>query len=174
MNESRIELDLRNPQQAYAEILRMWAWAKPLLMAGHWLVLVIRLATRSDAQNRLLHSRLRDVSKHMPWDGEWMDEEDWKRLFVAAWCRVHNEGVRMVRPIDGHRGVDILFRRTSKLTRAECADLSEYILAWGSEREVPWCAASLAEDVPPPKTRTVRAGKHIANAETGEILETTA
>jgi hypothetical protein len=167
-DESRIELDLRNPQQAYAEIQRAWQWAKGALMDGRWLVLVIRLATRSDAQNRLLHSRLGDVAKHCTWDGQQLDIEDWKRLFVAAWCRVHNEGVRMVRALDGH-GIDILYRRTSKLSRRECADLSEYIMAWGSEKEVPWCAASLAEDVPPPKPR--RKAERI-DAETGEILET--
>lgn len=168
MTESRVELDLRNPQQGYQELLRAWAWAKAHLMAGSWLVLVIRLATRSDAQNRLLHSRLNDVAKHCEWDGETLDVEDWKRLFTAAWSRVHKEGVRMVRAIDGH-GIDVLYRRTSKLSRAECADLSEYIMAWGSEREVAWCAASLALEVPP-KPALAHKEKTTVDMETGEIL----
>jgi len=167
MTDQRIELDLRSPAAAREDLTRTWAWIRTMLAAGHWLVLVVRLATRSDAQNRLLHSRIRDVAKHLrEWRGVPMDDEDWKRMLVAAWCRVHNEPARMVPALDGH-GFEVLYRRTSKLTRAECADLSEYILAWGGEQGVPWCAASLAEDVP---RSTVR-GKQRIDAETGEILE---
>jgi len=161
----RIELDLRNPATAREQLTQVWAWIRTMLAAGHWLVLVVRLATRSDAQNRLLHSRIRDVSKHLrDWRGVPMDDEDWKRMLVAAWCRVHNEPARMVPALDGH-GFEVLYRRTSKLTRAECADLSEYILAWGTEQGVNWCAASLAEDVPPRRARAP------VDQETGEILE---
>jgi hypothetical protein len=160
----RIELDLRNPATAREQLTQVWAWIRTMLAAGHWLVLVVRLATRSDAQNRLLHSRIRDVSKHLrDWRGVPMDDEDWKRMLIAAWCRVHNEPARMVPALDGH-GFEVLYRRTSKLTRAECADLSEYILAWGTEQGVNWCAASLAEDVPPRRARAP------VDQETGEIL----
>lgn len=63
----------------------------------------------------------------------------------------------------------MLYQRTSKLSRAECADLSEHIMAWGTDQDVPWCAASLALDWPEP----VRKGKReTIDAETGEILET--
>lgn len=164
MTGQRIELDLRNPATAREQLTQVWAWIRTMLAAGHWLVLVVRLATRSDAQNRLLHSRIRDVSKHLrDWRGVPMDDEDWKRMLVAAWCRVHNEPARMVPALDGH-GFEVLYRRTSKLTRAECADLSEYILAWGTEQGVNWCAASLAEDVPPRRARAP------VDPETGEIL----
>lgn len=164
MTGQRIELDLRNPATAREQLTQVWAWIRTMLAAGHWLVLVVRLATRSDAQNRLLHSRIRDVSKHLrDWRGVPMDDEDWKRMLVAAWCRVHNEPARMVPALDGH-GFEVLYRRTSKLTRAECADLSEYILAWGTEQGVNWCAASLAEDVPPRRARAP------VDQETGEIL----
>lgn len=164
MTGQRIELDLRNPATAREQLTQVWAWIRTMLAAGHWLVLVVRLATRSDAQNRLLHSRIRDVSKHLrDWRGVPMDDEDWKRMLIAAWCRVHNEPARMVPALDGH-GFEVLYRRTSKLTRAECADLSEYILAWGTEQGVNWCAASLAEDVPPRRARAP------VDQETGEIL----
>lgn len=164
MTGQRIELDLRNPATAREQLTQVWAWIRTMLAAGHWLVLVVRLATRSDAQNRLLHSRIRDVSKHLrDWRGVPMDDEDWKRMLVAAWCRVHNEPARMVPALDGH-GFEVLYRRTSKLTRAECADLSEYILAWGTEQGVNWCAASLAEDVPPRRARAP------VDMETGEVI----
>ena len=49
--------------------------------------------------------------------------------------------------IDGH-GVDVVFRRTSSLTRAECAELADYILAWGDGEGVEWCKQSLGRDWP--------------------------
>jgi hypothetical protein len=61
----------------------------------------------------------------------------------AAWLRARGEHVEILPALDGH-GVDVVFRPTSKLSRAECAELSEFIMAWGTERDVPWCAASLA------------------------------
>jgi hypothetical protein len=172
MTEDRIVLPLWNWTQAYQQLLLARDWIKSRVTAGHRLVMELRMETRSDKQNRLLHSRVRDVHKHFggKWKGEPMDLEDWKRLFVQAWGRVHNQGVRMLPALDGH-GWDAIYRRTSKLSRRECADLSDYILAWGSMEEVKWCPASLpdgGDDAPPPRRRTAA---ERADAETGEILE---
>ena len=41
----------------------------------------------------------------------------------------------MLPALDGH-GVDIVFRRTSQLTKAECAELSEFVMAWAAERGI--------------------------------------
>jgi hypothetical protein len=147
----RISLTLWSPQQAHQEIQRVWAWVKSMLMAGHRLVLEVRQETRSDAQNRLLHSRIGDVARQCEWAGRKWEIDEWKRLLAAAWLRTRNEGVQMVPALDGH-GFDVLYQRTSKLTRAECAELSEYIMAWGSERGVQWCAASLGRDGVDPET----------------------
>lgn len=165
MTEDRITVSLFNPQQAYQQILSVWQWAKAMLAAGHRLVMELRLETRSDAQNRLLHSRINDIRKHCEWAGRRWDTEDWKRLLTAAWCRTRNEGVEMVPAIDG-KGFDVLYQRTSKLSRKECAELSEFIFAWGSEREVPWCLASLGRELAELERQAAR-----VDQETGEILE---
>ena len=47
----RLSLRWYSAQQAYQSLLELWAWAKPLLMAGHRLVLVVKPETRSLAQN---------------------------------------------------------------------------------------------------------------------------
>ena len=39
----------------------------------------------------------------------------------------------MLPALDG-RGVEIVFRRTSKLTKRECSDLLEFVNAWVAER----------------------------------------
>ena len=59
MSEDRISVPLYSPQQGYQQLLQVWQWAKAKLQAGQLLVLELRLETRSDAQNRLLHSRMR-------------------------------------------------------------------------------------------------------------------
>lgn len=165
MSEDRITIALFNPQQAYQQILSVWQWIKVRLTAGHRLVMELRLETRSDAQNRLLHSRLRDVSKHCEWAGAKRDEFTWKRLFMSAWLRTQGEQVEILPALDGH-GVDIVYASTTKLSRRECVDLSDYILAWGSEREVPWCPASLGRELAELERQAAR-----VNPETGEILE---
>lgn len=151
MSEDRITLRFDNPVQGWKEITRGWKWIKDRLMNGARLVGSVRMENRSDLQNNLLHSRISDVSKHCEWAGGKLDIEDWKRLLTAAWCRTRNEGVRIIPAIDG-QGFDVLYQRTSKLSRRECADLSEYIMAWGTERNVPWCLASLGRDAVDPAT----------------------
>lgn len=145
-SDDRLSLVLLNPQQAYQQILLAWQWAKGRLFAGCRLVLELRLETRSDAQNRLLHARLGDVAKHCEWAGEKRDVDTWKRLFTSAWFRVQGEHIEMLPALDGN-GVDIVYASTTKLSRRQCVALSDFILAWGSEREVPWCPASLGREM---------------------------
>ena len=58
-----------------------------------------------------------------------------ERLLTAAWSRVHGQHVEVLPALDGH-GVDLVPRRTSKLTKAECCELIEYITAWAVEHGV--------------------------------------
>lgn len=142
-----VSLRLFNPQQGYQELLRAWAWAKAMLFAGHRLVLEVRPETRSDAQNRLLHSRFNDIAKQVEWAGQKRPTEVWKRLLTAAWLRARGESVEILPALDGH-GVDVVFRHTSKLSRAESSELAEFVMAWGSDLPVPvrWSPASLGAD----------------------------
>jgi hypothetical protein len=149
----RLTITLFNPVQAKPELEAAWKWVKSMLMAQHRLVLEIRPEKRSDAQNRLLHSRIADVARQCEWAGKKWDAEAWKRLLTAAWCRTRNEGVEMVPAIDG-KGFDVLYQRTSKLSRAECSELCDFIMAWGSSLDTPvrWSLASLGADAVDPET----------------------
>lgn len=144
MSERR-SLVLVAPQQAAQQLPEVWAWIKAMLVAGHRLVLEVRQETRSDAQNRLLHSRISDIARQLEWAGKKRDTDTWKRLLTAAWLRARGEPVEFLPAIDGH-GVDVVFRHTSKLTRAECVELSDYIMAWGDEQGVQWRPASLGRE----------------------------
>ena len=131
----RITLSLINPVQAHQAIETAWRHAKAWLMAGHRLTLEVRPEKRSDAQNRLLHACLSEISKQVEWAGCKRDVDTWKRLLTAAWLRARGEPIEMLPALDGH-GVDIVFRRTSQLTKAECAELSEFVMAWAAERGI--------------------------------------
>lgn len=131
----RMTLRLWDAQQGHGMLMQAWQHIKPLLMAGHRLVVEVRQETRSLRQNNYLHALIRDIAEQLAWAGAKRDGDTWKRLLVAAWLRARGESVEVLPALDGH-GVDVVFRRTSKLTRAECAELCEFIAAWGTERGV--------------------------------------
>ena len=132
----RLTMSLWEPVQAHKAIMTAWHHAKGWLMASDTrLTLEIRPEKRSDAQNRLLHACLSEISKQVEWAGAKRDVDTWKRLLTAAWLRARGEPIEMLPALDGH-GVDIVFRRTSQLTKAECAELSEFVMAWAAERGI--------------------------------------
>lgn len=135
----RLTLNLFERDQAHKAVNYAWARAKDLIANGQRLVLELRPEKRSDAQNRLLHACLSEISKQVEWAGAKRDVDTWKRLLTAAWSRVHGQHVEVLPALDGH-GVDLVPARTSKLTKAECADLCEFITAWGIEHGVRFTA----------------------------------
>jgi hypothetical protein len=125
------------PVQAHkAMTAQLWPLLKSHLMAGRRMVLELRPEKRSDAENRMLHAMLGYISKNIEWAGKKRSIDVWKRLLTAAWCRATNEHVEILPAVDGH-GVDIVFRRTSELSRAECAELITFIYAWGVQNDIP-------------------------------------
>lgn len=136
MADNRLVMRLYNAQQAHGAMQQAWAHVKGWLCAGGAsLVLEVKPETRSDRQNRFLHAMLGDIAAQVEWAGKKRDAETWKRLLVAAWCRVQGEAVEILPALDGH-GVDIVPRRTSKLSKAECAELIEFVTAWAVEHGV--------------------------------------
>jgi hypothetical protein len=129
---------LMNDRQAWSVLNSLWhAVIKPALQAGQRMVIEVKPETRSNAENNLLHALIDEIAKKLEWAGKKRDPEVWKRLLVAAWCRVHGESVEILPALDGH-GVDIVPARTSKLSRKECADLIEFVFAWGAEQGIQW------------------------------------
>jgi hypothetical protein len=61
--------------------------------------------------------------------------DTWKRLLTAAWLRSRGEPIEMLPALDGN-GIDIVFRKTSQLTKTECAELSEFVMAWAADHGV--------------------------------------
>lgn len=96
--------------------------------------------TRNADQNALLHAALTDVAKQVEWCGKKLSIDVWKRLTTAAWLREEGESPEMIPALDG-KGFDVIFERTSKLSRKQCASLIDWIHAFGAEHRVQWSAA---------------------------------
>lgn len=126
---------LYNAQAGNVAMRKVWDWCKPRLIAGHRLVLTVKAEKRNTAQNAKLHALIGEIAAQKEWAGQRWDAEVWKRLLTAAWMRANGERVLVVPALDG-AGVDICFRATSKLTKAECSDLLEYVSAWAAEHGV--------------------------------------
>lgn len=90
---------------------------------------------RNSEQNALLHALLTEIAGAVEWAGQKRDVETWKRLCTAAWLRAQGESVEVLPAIDGH-GIDVVFRRTSNLTKAQCASLIDFVTAWAAEQGV--------------------------------------
>jgi hypothetical protein len=137
MQSTRLAVSLSEVRAAWWQMNRViWPMVKAALEAGERLVLELRPEKRSDQENRLLHLLITAVSQQLEWAGAPRDVETWKRLLVAAWSRAAGEDPVVLLPaLDGH-GVDIVYRKTSKLSRRECADLIEYVYAWGAQAGV--------------------------------------
>jgi hypothetical protein len=96
---------------------------------------------RSHAQNRRFHAMVRDIAEQVQWAGDFMDAEDWKRLFLAA---AYEQKV-VPNPLDPHgKFIVVNRRRSSGLVKPEMADLITQIEVFGTERGVRWGGA---EDV---------------------------
>lgn len=131
----RLTLSLWEENQAHKAINHLWKNARVALREGRRMVAELRPEKRSDAQNRLLHALLSDISKQKEWAGAKRDVDTWKRLLTAAWLRSRGEHIEMLPALDG-KGVDIVFRRTSQLTKAECSELSEFVMAWAITNDI--------------------------------------
>lgn len=122
---------LHNPQEAYQTLQRLWGWLKPRLLQGQRITLSVEEERRNNSQNSLLHATLADIAARREWAGRKWEAEVWKRLLTAAWMRAQGEQVVVVPALDGH-GVDVVFQRTSKLSKGQMAELIDFIQAWES------------------------------------------
>jgi hypothetical protein len=125
---------LHNAQQAHEVLQKLWAWAKPRLIAGTKLKLTISEEPRTLEQNSRMWAMLGEVSRQVDWYGQKLDPEDWKHVFTAALKKQ-----RTVPGIDG--GFVVLGQSTKKMSKAELGELMELIEAFGAQRGVRFATA---------------------------------
>jgi hypothetical protein len=96
-------------------------------------VAVLKGAKRSIPQNSRLWALLTDVARQATWHGKKRTTEEWKDLFTGA-VKAAGSGLEVVPGLEG--GFMILGLRTSEMTKAEMAELQDYIEAWGAQHGV--------------------------------------
>ena len=112
--------------------------------AGRDFEIEVREPRRTSPENRLLHALIGELAAKLEWAGQKRDAETWKRLCVSAWCRANGESVEILPALDGH-GIDIVPVRTSRLSKRACAELIEWIYAFGAEQGVEWTDPALED-----------------------------
>lgn len=115
---------------AHAEARRRALTAVAEAPAGY--VVNVDPPKRSLEQNAALHALLTEIAERCDWMGQRWDVEDWKRLLTAAWLRARGGRPVMVPALDGE-GFDVLYRRTSQMSKAEVSELLDYVQAWAAE-----------------------------------------
>ena len=119
----RREINSRSDHVAFVERLSQRPYTTPY-------VVIIELEDgRTTDQNALMWASLREVSKQLQWDGQYLSPEDWKDIFTAALRQQ-----RAVQGLDG--GLVFLGLHTSKLSKQEMSDLQELIFSEGVKRGV--------------------------------------
>ena len=93
------------------------------------------LRVRTSEQNAALHATISDIASQKKWANQTLDIETWKRLLVAAWARATGERVSMYPALDGH-GIEVLYRKTSRLSKQEMSELLEFVTAWAIDQGV--------------------------------------
>lgn len=96
------------------------------------------IEVRTQGQNGDFHMLCTDLSKQRDWprkSGCKISVLAWKRLLVAAWEREHGRHAELYPTIDGE-GFDVVYRRTSRLSRTEMQELIHFGNAWAANEGV--------------------------------------
>ena len=93
------------------------------------------LRERTVEQNSGLHAILTDISKQKQWAGQYLDVEAWKRLMVSAYERANKRPAEIYPALDGF-GFDVVYRRTSRMSKQELSELIEFATAWAVEQGI--------------------------------------
>lgn len=136
----RLTIQLYQPMQAHQAIRHAWEQCvRPMLIAGHRLVLEVKPETRSLAQNARLWAMLTDIGKQVDWYGRKLSPEEWKHVFTAALSKQD-----VVPGIDG--GFVVLGKSTSRMTKAEMCELQTLMEAFGAEKGVRFTAPEYIDE----------------------------
>lgn len=89
---------------------------------------------RTREHNARFHRMVRDISKQVPWAGEMLGEEDWKRLMLAA----KYEQKVVPNPLTGIGFVVMNKVRSRDLKNFQMEEMIGEIQAFGDEHGIKW------------------------------------
>ena len=121
----------KNKRDVFALV---WDVVSKLLEANDSIYIEVREKTRTLEQNAKLHAMLRDISQQATYQGDRMDIDGWKNLFVSGHTIATKEPYKFVIGLEGEL-VNVR-ERTSKMGVRRLASLIEYVGAWAAENGV--------------------------------------
>lgn len=98
----------------------------------------VRIEQRTEAQNGQLHALCTDLSKQCDWprgSGNKIGVVAWKRLLIASWERAHERVAEIYPALDGH-GFDVVYTRTSRMSRQEMEGVLHFGNVFAAENGV--------------------------------------
>lgn len=129
-----LTIPLYSRQQArQAMTAQVFPYLDAALQGSRRWVLSIKPETRSLQQNARLWVMLTDISEQVEWYGRKLTPEEWKHVFSASLKKQD-----VVPGLDG--GFVVLGLSTSKMSRAEMADLQTLMEAFGAQQGVRFSA----------------------------------
>ena len=111
-----------------------WETAGKLLEAQESIRIEVREKNRTDEQNAKLHAMLGDIAQQATWQGDKLDIDGWKNLFVSGHTIATKAPYKLVMGLEGEL-VNVR-ERTSKMGVRRLASLIEYISAWAADNGV--------------------------------------
>ena len=119
-----------------------WDVVGKLLEAHESICIEVREKHRTLEQNAKLHAMLSDIAQQATYQGDRMDIDGWKNLFVSGHTIATKEPYKLVMGLEGEL-VNVR-ERTSKMGVRRSASLIEYVGAWAAEngvefRHIPMC-----------------------------------
>ena len=97
-----------------------------------------RIEVRTQGQNGAFHMLCSEIDTQLDWprgSGNKIGILPWKRLLIAAWERVNDRPAEIYPALDG-KGFDVVYRRSSRLSKKEMGDLLHFANAWAAENGV--------------------------------------
>jgi hypothetical protein len=131
-----MQLKLYAPEQAHAELTRLWPQIKAALQAGHKLELTIKREAKSRDQEEMYHAIIGHIAKQASHLGAKWSAEDWKRFLV--WQFAKEVGIstgKLVPSLDG-TGIVQLGMQTRKFTKDQASQFTEWLLAWAAQNGI--------------------------------------
>ena len=126
---------LHDAQQGYQIITRAWTAAKPYLLAGHRLEVVITPEKRSSEASAKFHAICGQLAKsRILWFGKPRSAADWKVLLVSGHAVATKEGADVIPGLEGEF-VNIR-ESTALMSRSRSASLIDYSLAYCAAKGV--------------------------------------
>lgn len=131
-----LTVKLYSPQQAHAEITKLWPQIKASIQAGNKLELTIKRESKSRDQEEMYHAIIGHIAKQASHLGAKWDAEDWKRFLVWQFAKeVGIETGKLVPSLDG-TGIVQLGMQTRKFTKDQASQFTEWLLAWAAQNGI--------------------------------------